>query len=117
MLVMLLLLLLLLLQGMGWLLLAMADPTIGRTAENRILASVAATNIGNNPSFRLKHPGVPDGSHSSDGTSYPLKENYTLPVTQVTGRITYLPPLLRTWYMHHQNDTCVTLFTGAAVML
>jgi hypothetical protein len=41
MLVMSLLLLLLLLQGMGWLLLAMA----GRTAENRILASVAATTL------------------------------------------------------------------------
>jgi hypothetical protein len=39
MLVMLLLLLLLSLQGTGWLLLAMA----GRTAENRIPASVAAT--------------------------------------------------------------------------
>jgi len=45
MLVMLLLLLLLLLQGMGWLLLAMADPLIGRTAENCILASVAATKL------------------------------------------------------------------------
>jgi len=41
MLVMLLLLLLLLLQETGWLLLAMA----GRTAENRILASVAATKL------------------------------------------------------------------------
>jgi hypothetical protein len=37
----LLLLLLLLLQGTGWLLLPMA----GRTAENRILAPVAATNL------------------------------------------------------------------------
>jgi len=42
-LVMSLLLLLLLLQGMGWLPLVMADPLIGRTAENRMLASVAAT--------------------------------------------------------------------------
>jgi len=31
------------LQGMGWLLLAMAHPSIGRTAENYLLASVAAT--------------------------------------------------------------------------
>jgi len=45
MLVMLLQLLLLLLQGTGWLLLAMADPPIGRTAENCILASVAATKL------------------------------------------------------------------------
>jgi hypothetical protein len=42
MLVMLLMLLLLLLQGTGWRLLVMADPPIGRTAGNRILASVAA---------------------------------------------------------------------------
>jgi hypothetical protein len=43
MLVMTSLLLLLLLHGMGWLLLAMADPPIDRTAENHMLASVAAT--------------------------------------------------------------------------
>jgi len=36
-------LLLLSLQGTGWLLLAVADPPIGRTAENRMIASVAAT--------------------------------------------------------------------------
>jgi len=40
-----LLLLLLSLQGTGWLLLAMGDPPIGRTAENGILASVAATKL------------------------------------------------------------------------
>jgi len=40
--VMSLLLLLLLLQGTGWLLLAMADPSIGSTAENHIPASAAA---------------------------------------------------------------------------
>jgi hypothetical protein len=44
-LVMLLLLLLQLLQWMGWLLLAMANPTIGRTAENCMLASVAAAKL------------------------------------------------------------------------
>jgi len=43
MLVISLLFLLLLLQGTGWLLLGMAVPPIGRTAENHILASVAAT--------------------------------------------------------------------------
>jgi len=37
-------------------------------------------NISNNSSVRQKHPGVPDGSDGSDGTSYPLTENYTLPV-------------------------------------
>jgi len=45
MLVMSLLMLLLLLQGMGWLLLAMADPPIGRTAEHCMLDSVAATKL------------------------------------------------------------------------
>jgi len=43
--------------------------------------------ISNNPGFRLKHPGVPDCSDGSDGTSYPLTENYTLPVAQATGRV------------------------------
>jgi len=76
--------------------------------------TITASNISNNPCFRLKHPGVPDGS---DETSYPLTENYPLPVAQATGRISYLPPLLCAWYTHHQNDTCITLFAGAAVML
>ena len=73
--------------------------------------------ISNNPSFHLKHLGVPDGSDSSDGTSYPLMENCTLSIAQATSRIAYSPPLLCAWYTHHQNDTCVTLFAGAAVML
>ena len=84
------------------------------------ICSVARTSdnlISNNPSFRLKHPGVPDGSDSSDGTSYPLMENYTLPIALATGRVAYSPPLLSARYTHHQNDTCVTLFAGAAVML
>jgi len=38
------------------------------------------TNISNDASFRLNHLGVPDGSDGSDGTLYPLMENYTLPV-------------------------------------
>jgi hypothetical protein len=66
--------------------------------------------ISNKPSFRLKHPGVPDGSEGSDGTSDPLTENYTLPIANS-------PPILCAWNTHHQNDTCVTLFAGAAVML
>jgi len=40
--------------------------------------------ISNNSSFRQKHPAVPDGSDGSDGTSYPLTENYTLPIAQAT---------------------------------
>jgi len=47
--------------------------------------------ISNNPSFRLKHPGVPDGSDGSGGTLYPLTENQTRPVAQATGRVPYLP--------------------------
>jgi hypothetical protein len=74
-------------------------------------------NISNIPSFRLKHPGVPDGSDGSDGTLYPLTENYTLPVAQATGCCAYSPPLLCAWYTYHQNDMCVTLLAGAAVML
>jgi hypothetical protein len=73
--------------------------------------------LSNNPSFRLKHTGVPDGSDGSDGTSNPLTENYTLPVAQATGRVAYSHPWLCARYTHHQNDTCVTLFAGAAVIL
>ena len=41
--------------------------------------------ISNNSSFRQKQMGIPDGSDGSDGTSYPLTENYMLPVAQATG--------------------------------
>jgi len=41
----LLLLLWVLLQGLGWLLLVRTDPPIGRTAENRMLATVAVTKL------------------------------------------------------------------------
>jgi hypothetical protein len=71
----------------------------------------------NNPSFRLKYQSVPDGSDVSDRTSYPLTEKYTLRMAQVTGRVVYLPPSLCAWYTHHQNDTCVKLFTVAAIKL
>jgi len=60
----------------------------------------------------VKHPGVPDGSDASDGTSYPPTENYMLPFALHT----YLLDSVMT-YTYHQNDTCVTLFAGAAVML
>jgi hypothetical protein len=49
--------------------------------------------ISNNSSFRLTHPGVLDGSDGSDGTSYPLTENYTYPVAQAMCRVAFLPPL------------------------
>jgi len=78
-------------------------------------------NIRNNPSFRLKHPGVPHISDGSDGVSCPLTENITLPVAQAMGRIAYFPLLHCAWnlvmYTLHHNDMCVTVVAGAAVML
>ena len=75
--------------------------------------------ISNNPSLCQKHPGVPDGSDGSDRTSYPLTEDYTLPVAHV--RAAYATPVLCVrnvvTYTHHQNNTCVTLFAGAAVVM
>jgi len=47
-------------------------------------------NIGNNSGFCLKHPGVPDGSDGSGGTSYQLTENQTRPVAQATDRVAHL---------------------------
>jgi len=78
---------------------------------------MCAADISNNPSFGLKHQGVQDGSDVSDGTLYPLTEKYTLRIAQATGRVAYLPPLLCAWYTHYQNDTCVKLFTVAAIKL
>jgi len=73
---------------------------------------VAYSHISNDPSFHQKHPGVPDGSDGSDGTSYPLTENYTLHVALHTYLLYFL-----VMYTHDQNDTCVTLFAVAAVIL
>jgi len=41
------------------------------------LAHNLLKDISNNPSFCLKHPGVPDGSNGSGGTSNPLTETQT----------------------------------------
>ena len=73
--------------------------------------------ITNYSSFRQTHPGVPDSSDGVDGTSYPLMDNYMLPIAQATGCIT---PVLRYFvvtFTHQQKNTCVTVFAGAAVML
>jgi len=94
---------------------AMTDPAQHICQSHLAIRTVYI--ISNNPSFRLKQPGVPDGSDGCDGTSYPLMKNYKLRVTQATGRVAYSPPLLCAWSMHHQNVTCVTLFAVAAVML
>jgi hypothetical protein len=85
--------------------------------EVNCLSTTISTYIGNNPSLHLHHPGVSKGSDGSDGTSYHLKDNYTLLGTEATFRIASLPPLLCTWFTQHQNDTCVTLLIGAAVIL
>jgi hypothetical protein len=77
--------------------------------------------ISTNFSFGYKDPGVPDDSEGFDGTSCTLTENYSLPVAPATGHIAYIPhvPCARNvvTFTHHQNDTCITLFTWAAVML
>jgi len=63
-----------------------------RSLETKV--STRGDDISNDPNFHLKHPGVPDGSDGSDGTSCALMENYTLRVAQATGRAAYVPPLL-----------------------
>jgi len=73
--------------------------------------------ISNNSSFCQKHPGVPDGSDGSDRTSYPLTENWTLPVAQATCRVACILLYFVVTFTHHPRDTCVSLFAGAAVML
>jgi len=88
-------------------------------AEHKVKSSLSVLPwyISNNSSFRQKHPGVLDGSDGSDGTSYPLTENYTKPVAEETGRVAYVLLYFVVTFTHHQKDTCVTLFAGAAVML
>jgi len=72
-------------------------------------------NISNDPNFRLEHPGVPDGSDGSDGTSYALTENCTLPVAQATGRVAYVPPLLPgDVYASSERHVCYTLCRGCS---
>jgi len=76
---------------------------------------ITAINISNNSSFHQKHPGIPDGSDDSDGTSYPLKENYTLPVAEATGRVAYVPPLLcGDVYTPSEGHVCYTLRRGCS---
>jgi len=82
----------------------------------RVLATaITYWYIGHNSSFRQKHLGVPDGSDGSDGTSYPLMVNYTLPVTQATGRVAYVPPLLcGDVYAPSEGHVCYTLRRGCS---
>jgi len=73
-------------------------------------------NISNgDPSFRQKHPGVPEGSDSSDGTSYALTENYTLPIAQAKGCVAHVPPLLfGDVYAPSERHVCYTLRSGCS---
>ena len=71
--------------------------------------------ISNDPSFCQKHPGVLDGSDSSDGTSYPLTVNYTLPVAQAMGHVAYLPPSpFGEVYAPSERRMCYTLRRGCS---
>jgi hypothetical protein len=59
--------------------------------EQEIVSAInRALFISNNPSFSLKHPGVPDCSDGTAGTSYPLTENQTRPVAKEMGRVAFL---------------------------
>jgi hypothetical protein len=94
------------------------NATRGKTNGNgKRQCSREQSYISNNSSFRLKHPGVLDGSDGLGGTMYPLMEYYTPPVGQVPGHVVYSPPLLSARYAHHQKNMCVSLFAGAAVIL
>jgi hypothetical protein len=77
--------------------------------------------ISNDPTVHQKHPGDPDGSDSSNGTSNTLTDSYTLPMSQATDDVAYILPWVcagnAVMYTHHQIDTYVTLFAGAAVVL
>jgi hypothetical protein len=64
---------------------ALAQIWENRAAASKVFSSSA--DISNNPGFHLKHPVVPDGSDGSDGTPYPLTQNYMLPVAQATGLV------------------------------
>ena len=82
---------------------------------------VELVSICNNASFLQRYPGVLVGSDGSHGTLYTRTVKYTLPIAQATGCTAYALLLLCTrqvtTYTHHQNNMCVTLFAGAAVML
>jgi len=64
---------------------AASNPPWGPPHSSRGTLRRGPNIISNNSSFRQKHPGVPDASDGSDGTSYPLMEDYMLPVAPATG--------------------------------
>jgi len=87
----------------------------GKVVEKVAANAIAEECISNDPNFCLKHPGVPDGSDGSDGTSYALTENYTLCVAQATGRVAYVPSLLcGDVYASSERHVCYTLHRGCS---
>jgi len=92
-------------------------PSIMSELSKWVCQSCESKHISNNSDFRQKHPGIPYGSDGSDGTSYPLTKNYTLPIAQATSRVAHVLHYFVVTFTHHQKDTCVTLFARAAVML
>ena len=71
--------------------------------------------ISNDYSLCLKDPCVPDDSDGSDGTSYPVMENYTLPVAQATGRVAFIPhPICGDVYASSERHVCYILCRGCS---
>jgi len=85
------------------------------TVTTRHISQCQLMKISNDPNFRLKHLGVPHGSDGSDGTSYALTENYTLPVALATCRAAYVPPsLCGDVYASSERHVCYTLRRGCS---
>lgn len=82
---------------------------------------IKVKNISNNSSLGQQHPCIRDSSDNAYGITYPLMERSAQPVPQRMGFVACLPTLLLVqdvvMYTRHQNDTCVTLFAGAPVVL
>jgi len=85
------------------------------TGSTQSVVEIRKYLISNDPNFCLKHLGIPDGSDGSDGTSYTLTENYTLPVAQAMGRVAYVPRLLcGDVYASSERHVCYTLRRGCS---
>jgi hypothetical protein len=80
-----------------------------KAAFSSIVDDTPGADISNNPTFRLKHTGVLDGSDGSDATLYQLTENYTLPVALLT-RLHYYAP----GKAPSERHVCYTLRRGCS---
>jgi len=91
------------------------SPVLARAAVAVAFFTFHHSFISNDPSFRQKHRRVPDGSDGSDGTSYPLRENYTLPVAQAMCHVAHVLPLLFGGiYAPSERHVCYTLRSGCS---